>query len=269
MSRDLRRPRLALPFTVVTSPGTVRLVAGEDFRYTLEADGLDRWLPGLIASFDGRRSLDEALAGLEPAARSAAIRLVERLYGERVLVDGTAADAHVPEAWRIVVEGKGPLAEGLAPGGGGKPLLLLCQDRLDYDEARRFNRRGLESGGAWMWATVGPLARGYVSPVFLPSSGPCLECLLGIFERRSPAPEIYAALDAHVKGGGTVTPSPFPAEGAEILRQLILRKVAMAADPSIPVAPFRLHVLEAATLEVSSHRVFLDPECGACRGRRR
>ena len=36
-----RRPRLALPFTVLASPDSVRLVAGEDFRYTLTGPELD------------------------------------------------------------------------------------------------------------------------------------------------------------------------------------------------------------------------------------
>ena len=29
-----RRPRFALPFTILTDAGAVRLVAGEDFRFT-------------------------------------------------------------------------------------------------------------------------------------------------------------------------------------------------------------------------------------------
>lgn len=269
MSPDPRRPRLALPFTILAAPDTVRLVAGEDFRYTLQGEGLDRWLPRLLASLDGRRTLDEALSALEAPARPAALKLVDRLYGERVLIDGTAAESHTAASYGIAVEGGGPLRDGLASDAGVQRLTVLCQDRLDYEEARRFNERGLDGATPWMWATVGPMARGYVSPVFLPTSGPCLECLLGMFRRRSPAPEIYGALEDHVKGGGAVAASPFPAEGVEMLRQLLRRKVAMLADPAGPAAPFRLHVLEAATLEVSSHRVFLDPECGACRGRRR
>ena len=35
-----------------------------------------------------------------------------------------------------------------------------------------------------------------------------------------------------------------------------------------PAALYRLHALEVATLEVTAHRVFADPECPACRGRR-
>src|SRR5687768_8225425 len=106
---DPRRPRLALPFTVLASPGIVRLVAGEDFRYTLQADGLDRWLPGLLASLDGRRPLAEALRSVPDGDRDAAADIIDRLYGERVLVDGTAADAHPAAAHRLVAEGRGPL----------------------------------------------------------------------------------------------------------------------------------------------------------------
>jgi bacteriocin biosynthesis cyclodehydratase domain-containing protein len=267
---DLRRPRLALPFTVLVSPGVVRLVAGEDFRYTLQADGLDRWLPGLLASLDGRRRLDEALGGIGDADRRAAAEIVERLYGERVLVDGGAAEAHPAALHRLVAEGRGPLIDGLATGPtSGPALTILCQDRLDYDETLRFNRARLEGAGPWMWATIGPMARGYVSPVFLPGSGPCLGCLLGQFRRRSPAPELYDALEEQGRNGRPIEPSTFPAEGVGILRNLILRKAAMLSDPGMPAAPYRLHVLEAATLEVSSHSVYRDPECEACGSRRR
>lgn len=261
-----RRPRLALPFTILASPDTVRLVAGEDFRYTLKGAGLDRWLPSLLASLDGRRTLEEALAGLPESAAG----VVDRLYGERVLVDGTAVDAHPAVAHRVVAEGRGPLLEGLASGPPAGPILsLLCQDRLDYDEALRFNRRCLEGAEPWMWATTGPQARGYVSPVFLPSSGPCLACLLRHFRRRSPAPELYDALEEQGSKGLPIQPAPFPSEGAAMLRNLVLRKAAMLADPGMPAAPYRLHVLEVSTLEVSSHRVYRDPECDACGGLRR
>jgi bacteriocin biosynthesis cyclodehydratase domain-containing protein len=267
---DVRRPRLALPFTVLASPGIVRLVAGEDFRYTLQADGLDRWLPGLLARLDGRRPLAEALAGVPEAEREAAAGIVDRLYGERVLVDGAPAEAHPGVAHRLVAEGLGPLLDGLASGPSTAPALsILCQDRLDYDEALRFNRARLDGGGPWMWASTGPMARGYVSPVFLPTSGPCLACLLRQFRRRSPAPELYDELEEQGRSGRPIEASTFPAEGSAILRNVILRKAAMLAEPGMPAAPYRLHVLEVATLEVSSHRVYRDPECGDCGGRRR
>lgn len=261
------RPRLALPFTVLASPDTVRLVAGEDFRYTLSGEGIDRWLPGVLARLDGRRTVEEAVAPLTEPERRAAMRIVDRLVGERVVVDAAAVAAHPAAVYRLEAEGCGPLLEGLsAPPSAAPPLHVLCQDRLDLDAALRFNRRRLDGPEPWLWATTGPMARGYVSPVFLPTSGPCLACLLGQFRRRSPAPEIYDALQAQPD---EVRPVPFPPEGVAILRGVILRKAAMLADPAAPVAPYRLHVLEVATLEVTSHRVFRDPECDACGGRRR
>jgi len=254
----VRRPRLALPFTVLPSAGVVRLVAGEDFRYTLAGEGIERWLPRLLEHLDGRRALDEALSALGEPERTAARGIVDRLIGERVLVDATAADAHPSATFRVAGEGSGPLVDGLsAPGSAAPAVRVLCQDRLDYDEALRFNRRCLDGSEPWMWATTGPMARGYVSPVFLPASGPCLGCLIRHFRRRSPAVEIYDALEQHPR---EIRPVPFPAEGEAMLRSLILRKAAMLADPTAPVAPYRLHVLECATLEVTSHRVFLDPE---------
>jgi hypothetical protein len=79
------------------------------------------------------------------------------------------------------------------PVSAGPALHVLCQDRLDYDEALRFNLEPPRRFGAVDVGDGGPLARGYVSPVFLPTSGPCLGCLIRHFRRRSPAPEIYDA----------------------------------------------------------------------------
>ena len=45
MSRLPERPCLALPFTFLSSPDRVRLVAGEDFRYTLDGPRIETWLP--------------------------------------------------------------------------------------------------------------------------------------------------------------------------------------------------------------------------------
>src|SRR5262249_50112630 len=143
-----RHPRLALPFTVLAGPDTVRLVAGEDFRYTLTGPGLEGWLPGWRARLDGRVPLDEALAPPPEDRRGPAGQLVERLYGERVLADGTAADAHAPARWRLAPEGGAAWAAGWQPEGAddARPLPALCQDRLDYDEALRCNPRCPEAG---------------------------------------------------------------------------------------------------------------------------
>lgn len=265
-----RRPRLALPFTVLTGPDAVRMVAGEDFRYTLTGPGLDTWLPDWLAGLDGHTPLEEALARLPNARRSAARELADRLYGERVLIDGTAADAHAPARYWLAVDGAAGWAAGWDVGPAApeaRPLPALCQDRLDYEAALRFNRRCLAAGTPWLWASTGPMGRAYVSPLFLPDAGPCLGCLLNHFRRLSPAADLYDALADHGRAGGIIPPVPFPPPGTEMVKQLLVWKVALAAEPDPPAALYRLHVLEVADLEVTSHRVFVDPECPACGGR--
>jgi bacteriocin biosynthesis cyclodehydratase domain-containing protein len=119
-----------------------------------------------------------------------------------------------------------------------------------------------------MWTSCAALSRGYVSPVFLPDCGPCLACLLGAFRRLSPLPELYDELAAHARAGGRIAAAPFPAPGVAILQQLVAWKVDLLSRPEPPAALYRLHVLEAASLETAAHPVFLDPECPACHGRR-
>jgi bacteriocin biosynthesis cyclodehydratase domain-containing protein len=269
---DTRRPRLALPYTILTEPDTVRLVAGEDFRYTLTGPGLERWLPDLLARLDGR-PVGEALQPLAEADRRTARQLVERLYGERILADAPAAAAHAAAAYRLAPEGTGPLLASLAAGSGddgraAEPLPVLCQDRLDYEEALRFNRRGLAGRVPWLWATSGPMSRGCVSPAFLPDAGPCLTCLLRHFRRLSPAPELYDALREHARHDRPIEPVPFPAPALRVLEAVVRWKAAQLAAPAPAAALYRLHVVEVETLEVTSHRVFADPECPDCGERR-
>jgi bacteriocin biosynthesis cyclodehydratase domain-containing protein len=275
MSRLPARPFLAPGFTILPGPDRVRLVAGEDFRYTLTGPGLESWLPAWLPALDGGRTAEDLLGLLPPERRDPARQLLAHLYGERVVLDGPAAAAHAPARHTLRPEGTGLLAERLkaptlAPQAcsEGRVVSVLAQDRLDYDEARRFNRRCLDGGVPWLWVTCGPLTRGYVSPVFLPDAGPCLACLLGHFQRLSPAPEIYADLEEHARQGQPLAPAPFPERGLRILAELAMWKVELLEHPQAPAALFRLHVLEEATLEVTAHRVFADPECGECRGRR-
>src|SRR5205823_14099388 len=115
--------------------------------------------------------------------------------------------------------------------GIGRALPAFCQDRLDYDEALRFNRRCLETGTPWLWASTGPLGRAYVSPLFLPDAGPCLGCLLYHFRRLSPAPDLYDALADHARAGRPVVPVPFPPPAAAVVRQLLLWKADLAEQP--------------------------------------
>jgi bacteriocin biosynthesis cyclodehydratase domain-containing protein len=112
------------------------------------------------------------------------------------------------------------------------------------------------------------LSRGYVSPVFLPDAGPCLECLLRHFRRLSPLPELYDELLGHAQSGGRFTTASFPAPAIAILQHLTLWKVNLLERREPAAAVYHLHVLEVASLEVSGHPVLVDPECPACRGRR-
>jgi bacteriocin biosynthesis cyclodehydratase domain-containing protein len=267
-----RRPRLALPFTVLAGRDAVHLVAGEDFRYSLTGPGVENWLPGFLAGLDGTRPLAQLTPALAEENRAAALQLAERLYGERVLVDGPAAAAHPARAHNLVVAGSGELKEALAKTPPAEvraapDLMVLCQDRLDYDAALRFNRRCLAGPSPWLWASSGPMSRGYVSPPFLPDAGPCLACLLAHFQRLSPAPGLYDELIEHARQGRPVRPVPFPAEALAVLAQLVRWKAGLLSRDDPPAALYRLHVLEVETMEVSAHRVFVDPECPECGGR--
>lgn len=276
MLRDLlaRRLRLALPFTTLTAPDTVRLIAGEDFRYSLMGAGVEGWLPQFLSHLDGLRTLETALRDLPRERREAALEAVERLYGERALVDGTAAEAHRAANYRLVVEGSGKLRErleatisrgdGAARTAQARSLGIFCQERLDYATALEFNRKCRASQNPWLWATYGPMARGYVSPLFWPDAGPCLHCLVRHFQRLSPAPELYDELIEHSGKQQTISPVPFPDVGVAMLESLALWKVSIAAEPEPPAALYRLHVVEVSTMEISTHRVFADPECPDC-----
>ncbi|HWG47526.1 MAG TPA: TOMM precursor leader peptide-binding protein [Gemmataceae bacterium] len=274
MSRLASRPCLALPFTILSSPNRIRLVAGEDFRYTLDGAELDAWLPLWLPMLDGRRTLSETLAVLPEERRGAASEIVQRLYGERVLIDGPTASAHTPATFALVLEGEGLLRQELtaacqsSDNAASRPLSVLCQDRLDYDEALRFNHRCAGGDSPWLWASSAALSRGYVSPLFLPDAGPCLECLLNHFQRRSPMPELYTDLIAHARQGRRIEPTPISGHALAMLTHLVSWKAELAREEHPPAALFRLHVLDVATLEITSHRVFSDPECPTCAGRR-
>lgn len=271
MNRLPSRPLLSLPFTILTADNRVRLVAGEDFRYTLEAPGIEAWLPNWLPLLDGRTTLDAALLQLPTEHRDAARQVVARLFGERVLVNGSADRAHPAKPIYPVLEGQGLLRQLLDAGASpeaGESVPILCQDRLDYDEALRFSRRCLSGQTPFLWITCGPLSRGYVSPAFLPDAGPCLECLLRGFRRLSPVPELYDEIICHARDGGAIAPSPIPAGAAGLLQHILQAKLAWLAEAQPPAVLYRLHVVEAATLEVTTHRVFSDPNCPSCREKR-
>jgi bacteriocin biosynthesis cyclodehydratase domain-containing protein len=268
------RPRLALPFTILSSPNRVRLIAGEDFRYTLDGEELDAWLPEWLPVLDGRRTVAEAVAILAEDRRDAAREVVARLYGERVLIDGPASSAHTPATFSLFIEGQGSLHRALTAicqsngEAESRPLPVLCQDRLDYEEALRINRRCRYGGTPWLWASCAPMSRAYLSPLFLPDAGPCLECLFIHFRRLSPMPELYDDLIVHARQERPILPTPSPVRAVSLLAQLVLWKAELARDPHSPAALFRLHVLDVPTLEITSHRVFADPDCPTCVARK-
>lgn len=268
-----RRPRLAYPFTVLTQPDSVRLVAGEDFRYTLTGPGLDRWLPDLLARLTGKETIAALVAAVPQDQRGQAQQLLERLYGERVLVDGPASAAHVARCYGPHVTGQGELydrlRENVMPADGKPRITILCQDSLDYSAALNVSRNARQAGEPFLWASYGPVQRAYVSPLFLPDAGPCFACLLATFQRLSPVPEIYAALLDHGNNHRPFAPAEFSAEGIDVLSALVRWKLEQAelAEPSAGL--YRLHILDRASMEVSSQRVFADPECPECRGGRR
>src|SRR5262245_20692674 len=269
---SMRRPRLAYPFTVLPQDDTVRLVAGEDFRYTLTGPALQTWLPGLLARCSGKETLESLLAQFDQQRRAEAQQLIERLYRERVLVDGPASAAHVVRQYGRQVIGQGALYERLCrelmPDEGQPSVNVLCQDRLDYAAALTAGRKSRQALEPFLWVSYGALQRAYVSPLFLANAGPCIGCLLRTFQRLSPAPEVYDALFHHDSDGRTFAAAEFPQEGLDILDALTCWKLTQAEVKEPPAALFRLHVLERATMEVTTHRVFVDPECSECRGGR-
>src|SRR5262249_3808198 len=149
--------------------------------------------------------------------------------------------------------------------GEGRPLPVLCQDRLHYGEVIQFHRKRRLAAEPWMWASVGPVQRGYVSPVFVTHAGPCFGCLLRHFRRLSPAPEFYDVLKSENGIEYSGPADAVPAGALQILAQLAAWKVKQLGLERPSAALYRLHVLELASMEVSSHRVLIDPECPECR----
>lgn len=272
MPQDLlpRRLRLALPFTIVTGRNTVSLIAGEDFRFSLSGAGVEGWLPQFLSQMDGRVTLETALSGLPGKQRDAVLEVLEQLYGERVLVDGTVADAHRAAKYSLVVKGCGKLRERLEATGSpndasqGRQFTVFCQEQLDYRAALEFNQACRLRKDPWLWATCGPMARGYVSPVFWSDAGPCLHCLLRSFQRISPAPELYDQLMDRSAHQQKIIPVPFPDVAIGMLESLVRWKLSILDERDPPAALYRLHVVEVGTMEISSHRVYTDPECPTC-----
>ena len=264
------RIRFAFPFAILAKRDTVRLVAGEDFRYTLRSPALDQWLPRFLNSFEDEVEWRSLLNRLPGERHQEALEIITRLYGERVLLEGNGEHLHMPSPLRWVVEGSGKLSERLRAAvpdvlANAAHLAVLCQDTLDYAAALDFNRRCRRSAAAgWLWISCGPMGRGFVSSVFRPNAGPCLGCLIRNFQRLSPAPEIYDHLIEHSRAGGEIPSVPFPASALDLLAALARWKIECSAQPDPSAGVYRLHVVEIKTMDCTNHRVFRDPHCPEC-----
>jgi hypothetical protein len=238
-------PRLALAMTIVPDGATLHLIAGEDVRYSLHTGAWTEACAALLRKCDGTRYLDSLLAKSPDEERARLRQLIERLYGERILVDGPVEDVHEAQAYQLQVAGAGPLAERLRHNlGEGQPLRVLCQESLDYAEALAFNRQCLASADSpWLWATTGPASRALVSPVFLPRAGPCLACLWRHFRRLSPAPALYDALVQHGERQGEFSSAGFAAEGLIVVELIVRWKQQKLRLPSPAPATYRLPAL--------------------------
>jgi bacteriocin biosynthesis cyclodehydratase domain-containing protein len=264
-----RFPKLALPFTILTEKNKVRLIAGEDFRYTFTAPNLETWLPQLLNNIDGNTSVKTLLEKLSFNDTQPVLDLINRLYGERILIDGLGQKALVSKPFSLKFFGKGAIFENLkethqTTTENSDYISILCQEDLNYYELLEFNKQALKGTQPWLWVSYGAISRGFVSPIFLPQSGPCLACLLSQFQRLSPMPE---ELINYGKENKEFKAASFPEAGLDILKALALWKLSLFSQSTEQIPIYRLHVLETQSLEVSSHRVFTNPECNYCNER--
>jgi bacteriocin biosynthesis cyclodehydratase domain-containing protein len=265
-----KRPRFALPYTILADSEKVRLIAGEDFRYTFESrhEPLTPWFPELLKAMDGRRSLEELIAPLEleVALYPKIFQLFERLYRERIVVEGESVLPPQVKSYRVEFEGLAAFSWASEPSVGAvsEPLRILCQETLDYEALLRFNGEILASGHLGMWMSYGALSRAYISPVFGLKEAPCLACLWNAFRQRSPFPELYQELLEAKQQGKLLTPVTLKAEVLSVLQEVLRWKVQQLKYSEAPAALYRLHVIEIFSMEIRTYRVFRDPLCPAC-----
>lgn len=264
--------KFAFPFTIISKQNTVKLVAGEDYRYTLTGANLDSWLPSLLAKIDSNNSTKEILENLDETLKQQALAILERLYGERVLIENFLLKTNPKEDYKLKIFGSGKVfellqnvAEKESSKSSQKIVKILCQDRLDYQQILNFNQQRLAENSLFLWVSYGAMTRGFVSPIFFPNIGACLACLITQFKRLSPAPEIYQDLIEHTQDLKNINAVSFPDYGVKMLEQLVLWKLSLLQQAELPASIYRLHVLEISSLEISSHQVFIAPDCPECR----
>lgn len=258
------RPRLAPHFTCAVAEGIVWLVAGEDVRFRIDPGGDPSWLEAAIARCDGRHTLEAIVAQVPAAVRADAEAALRRLYEERVLVDGTAAEAHAVAPGGCRVLGSSRAAELVRAATTAGPIDVFVQDTLDHAALLAHNRVALAERRRWMWISTGAGSRAYVGPLFVPDAGPCAACLLVHFKRLSPVPDLYDVLIAHGEQGRMFAAPALPPPALDIAAALARWKLTLATEPVAQPALYALHVVEVGTLTVTSHVPIRDPECAAC-----
>lgn len=263
--RSLARPLIAaLPLTVVPGDGELWLVGGEDLRWSIEGPAVERWLPEVLKALDGERTVAEVVSSLDGSVQRHATDVVLALEEERVLIEaphGPPAATWIPSFVGDPLLVERLSASAMAAENAGPNLVVHAQRTLDYAEARRVAREAADQGNSYLWVTLGPRTRAFVSPVFAPGRGPCVGCLHGAFRRLSPIPELYELLDSHSATDGEFASADVASPFMEAVVAHVAWKLALFDEPLVPSAPYRLHVLEWITGEVSSHPVRVDPDC--------
>jgi bacteriocin biosynthesis cyclodehydratase domain-containing protein len=193
--------------------------------------------------------------------------MLDRLLAERLVIDEPTSPT--ARAHRIHVVGDGPVADRVraaspatAPEDAAE-LRVIVQETLELGRALALDRAALEDGAARLWVSTGPLARAFVGPVFLADGGPCLGCLVAAFRRVSPEPEIFEALADHEARAGSFARAPIDDDAADTIAALVRWKARELGTLAPAAAVFRLHVLERASFEISTHLVPVDPDCPA------
>jgi bacteriocin biosynthesis cyclodehydratase domain-containing protein len=265
--------KFAFPCTFVNDMGRIWIVAGEDVRISIDAPRTAEWVLPLLRSIDGAATIRTLIEERPAQFRKDAVELIARLKSERLLIDVSAPSSRSEsEKFTLKILGSGAVFEKLRAAvrgrEGERQLIVLCQADLNYQEARNFSRECQAADSPYAWISHGARTRAFVSPVFLPDSGPCLECLLDNFESLSPLPELYEALAGHAARNGEFAPVEIPAHTGEILGEILLEKIRLLETGSNAPAVFRLHVLEMANLGVETHRLLRDPACRSCSMRR-
>lgn len=254
----------AAPVTVVPAGRKIHLIAGEDLRFSLSGEGIDRWLPQTMRELEEALTVDELLERVPPEFRANATSVLTRLCDEGLLriqpeLPPKALDRAVsvrgdadflpelPVDWRKASDG----------------LTVFCQDTLGRETALRAALECRAAGRPFLWVSSGAHARAFVSPVFSTLGRPCLACLFAVSDSLGPVPELHSALREHdARGGALAKAAMSPAQRA-FLSSLVVWKVSTWQDGNI-LASSKLHVVEWVDGSVESYSVRREPACAGC-----